>query len=295
MEMKKKGKKKRSWLWDHFELIVKDGDKRSKCVHCKVDVCGDSKMGTSAMKNHIERCKEYPPNVDKSQRLLGFQIEQSQQTLGDVSVGEAIGKAVEKCLLEWGITQAFDLLENSDGGKFFSELTKMSGVPTDMDWDRVASFIPFKIFHDATMRLSGSLYATTNVYLLELVTIGKMIKKKCESVDIRERRKMHYVKWAINDQYDSTMATQLYDMVMGTLTSLYEHYAALQSQNVSSVSENINLTSKDFENYNDWHDVADYVFERDIGGQTVVDKKSDWTKLSSLVDPSSVAVVDDYF
>ena len=217
-------------------------------------------------------------------------------------------------MLEYALIfrKAFDLLENSDGGKFFSELTKMSGVPTDIDWDRVAYFIPFlKIFYDATLRLSGSLYATTNVYLLELVTIGKMIKKKCESVDVKERsmangmkkkhdkywenvdninlmlyvavvldprRKMHYVKWAINDQYDSDKATQLYNMVMETVTSLYEHYAALQSQNVSSVSENIDLTSKDLENYNDWHDVADFEFERDIGGQTVFDKKSDLDK-----------------
>uniref|UniRef100_A0A803LAE6 BED-type domain-containing protein n=1 Tax=Chenopodium quinoa TaxID=63459 RepID=A0A803LAE6_CHEQI len=561
--VEKKGKKKRSWLWDHFELIVKDGNKRSQCVYCKVDVCGDSRSGTSVMRNHLERCKEYPPNVDKSQRRLAFQIEQSQRILGDASVGdnasgekegklefwkfrqeegrkafakmiimdelpfrfadregfryfmsvvqpnfiipsrftvardcyrlfldekknlksyfskcssrisltidtwtschnlshmcltahfidhnwnlhkkilnfcpisghssEAIGKAVEKCLLEWGITKvmtitvdnassnnvgvqylrkrllrwkdgtvlegkflhmrcaahilnltireglkecddsikrirnavrfvrssparlqkfrncvnqeqieskrqlcldaetrwnstylmlecallyqkAFDLLENSDGGKFFSELTKISGVPTDMDWHRVASFIPFlKIFYDATLRLSGSLYATTNVYLVELVAIGKMIKKKCECVDIGEklmasgmkkrhdkywenvdninlmlyvavvldpRRKMHYVKWAINDQYDSDKATQLYNMVMETLTSLYEHYAAIQSQNVPNVSENA-LTSKGLENYNDWHDVADYEFERDIGGQTVFDQKSDLDK-----------------
>uniref|UniRef100_A0A803MTM2 hAT-like transposase RNase-H fold domain-containing protein n=1 Tax=Chenopodium quinoa TaxID=63459 RepID=A0A803MTM2_CHEQI len=153
-------------------------------------------------------------------------------------------------MLEYAIVyrKAFDLLENSDGGKFLAELTQLSGVPTDIDWDRVASLLPFlKIFYDATLRLSGSLYATTNVYLLELVTIWKMIKKKCESVDSGEmlmahgmkkkhekywenvdninlmlyvavvldpRRKMHYVKWAINDQYDSVKAAKLYDMVM---------------------------------------------------------------------------------
>ncbi|XP_021768212.1 zinc finger BED domain-containing protein RICESLEEPER 2-like [Chenopodium quinoa] len=203
--------------------------------------------------------------------------------------------------------KAFDLLENSDGGKFLAELTKLSGVPTDNDWDRVTSLLPFlKIFYDATLRLSGSLYATTNVYLLELVTIWKMIKKKCKSVDSGEmlmaygmkkkhekywenvdninlmlyvavvldpRRKMHYVKWAINDQYDSMKAAKLHDMVMNTLNLLYEHYASLQSQNVPNVYENIDLSSRDLETCNDWHDVADYEFERDIGGQTVFDTK----------------------
>uniref|UniRef100_A0A803LEN4 hAT-like transposase RNase-H fold domain-containing protein n=1 Tax=Chenopodium quinoa TaxID=63459 RepID=A0A803LEN4_CHEQI len=188
----------------------------------------------------------------------------------------------------------FDLLENSDGGKFLAKLTKLSGVPTDNDWDRVASLLPFlKIFYDATLRLSGSFYATTNVYLLELVTIWKMIKKNCESVDSGEmlmaygmkkkhenywenvdninmmlyvavvldlRRKVHYVKWAINDQYDSVKAAKLHDMVMNTLTSLYEYYASLQSQNVPNVSENIDLSARDLETCNDWHDVADYEF-----------------------------------
>uniref|UniRef100_A0A803LIM0 Uncharacterized protein n=1 Tax=Chenopodium quinoa TaxID=63459 RepID=A0A803LIM0_CHEQI len=132
-----------------------------------------------------------------------------------------------------------------DGGKFLAELTKLSGVPTDIDWDHVASLLPFlKIFYDATLRLSGSL------------------------------RKMHYVKWAINDQYDSVKAAKLYDMVMNTLTLLYEHYASLQSQNVPNVSENIDLSSRDLETCNDWHDVADYEFERNIGGQTVQSQES---------------------
>lgn len=564
----KKGKKKRSWVWDHFESFTKDGDKRAKCNYCKNDVCGDSKSGTSVMKNHILRCKEYPPNIDKSQRLLSLQSEQTEQVKGDGSVddnmagafvngrkgrldlwkfkqdecrkafakmvimdekpfrsceheglryfmsfaqpnfifpsrftvardcyrvyveekrklksyfsksssriclttdtwtscqnlcymsltahfiddnwtlhkkilnfcpisghsGEAIGKGVEKCLLEWGITRvmtitvdnassndvgiqyirrrlqrwkdgavldgkfvhmrcaahilnltvreglkendesikrirngvrfvrssparlqkfkncvnqeqieskrhlcldvetrwnstymmleyasiyrkAFDLLETSDGGKFIEELSKSNGVPTDDDWDRIASLLPFlKIFYDATLRLSGSLYVTSNVYLQELVTIGKMIKRKCESSDLGERlmahgmkrkhekywenvnninlmlyvavvldprRKMQYVKWAIDDQYVSEKAKELYDKVKDALNSLYEHYASQQTQSGSSPSNVIDLTTREMESFVDWHDMAELEFERDIGSQSSLEKKSDLDK-----------------
>uniref|UniRef100_A0A803ND06 hAT-like transposase RNase-H fold domain-containing protein n=1 Tax=Chenopodium quinoa TaxID=63459 RepID=A0A803ND06_CHEQI len=82
------------------------------------------------------------------------------------------------------------------------------------------------------------------------------------------RRKMHYMKWAINEKYDSVKAAKLHDMVMTTLTLLYEHYASLQSHNVPNVSENIDLSSRGLETCYDCHDVADYELERDIGGQT---------------------------
>ncbi|CAO2832430.1 unnamed protein product [Amaranthus hypochondriacus] len=44
---------------------LKNGEKRAECSYCKIDVCGDSQSGTTVMKNHMLRCKEYPPNIDK--------------------------------------------------------------------------------------------------------------------------------------------------------------------------------------------------------------------------------------
>uniref|UniRef100_A0A803L935 BED-type domain-containing protein n=1 Tax=Chenopodium quinoa TaxID=63459 RepID=A0A803L935_CHEQI len=471
----KKGKKKRSWVWDHFLLFTRDGDKRAKCNYCETDVCGDSKSGTTVMQNHLKRCKEYPPNIDKSQKLLSLQSEQTEQVKGDGSVdenmsgtfvngrkddnwilhkkilnfclisghsGEAIGKGIEKCLLEWGISRvmtitvdnassndvgiqyirrrlqrwkdgavlggkfvhmrcashilnltvreglkendesikiirngvrfvrssparlqnfkncvnqeqieskhhlcldvetrwnstylmleyasiyrkAFDLLETSDGGKFNEELTKSNGVPTDDDWDRVASLLPFlKIFYDATLRLSRSLYVTSNVYLQELVTIGKMIKRKCESSELGERlmahgmkrkhdkywenvnninlmlyvdvvldprRKMQYVKWAIDDQYDLDKGKELYDKIKDALNSLYEHYASQQTQSGSSPSNMVDLTTTDLESFEDWHDMAEFEFERDIGSQSNLEKKSDLDKyLNDEREPNTI-------
>ncbi|KAL2901582.1 Zinc finger BED domain-containing protein RICESLEEPER 2 [Bienertia sinuspersici] len=531
-----KGKKKRSWLWSHFEEIIKDGEVRAKCTYCNGDVCGKSKSGTTVMKNHLLRCKEYPPNINKSQTFLKFsKSEQTHVSVDDDLVaekrsklevwkfkqdetrkalakmiimdelpfrfveregfryfmsvaqpnfifpsrwtvardcyqayleekkniksffskcssrislttdtwtscqnlnymcltahfidhdwnlhkkiinfcqisghsGEVIGKEVEKCLLEWGITRvmtitvdnassndvgveyvrkrlqrwkdgtvlngkfvhmrcashvlnltvreglkesnesisrirnavrfvrasparmqkfnncvkqeqieskrhlcldvetrwnstylmlecaliyrrAFDFLEFSDGGKFRSELSKSLGVPSDDDWDCVKAFVPFlKIFYDATLRLSGSLYCTTNVYLQELVTISRMIRKKCESIDMNEsimakgmkkkhekywenvdninlllfvavvldpRRKLEYVMWAINDLYEPVKAKELSDKVTDTLYSLYEHYASQKTCVEPTPSETIDLTTMEVESFEEWHD-----------------------------------------
>ncbi|CAO2837661.1 unnamed protein product [Amaranthus hypochondriacus] len=89
-----KDNKNRSWLWDHFTKILKNGEKRAERSYCKIDVCGDSKSGTTVMKNHLLRCKEYPPNIDKKQRLLSLQSEQTQlhfnegQCLTDIRKGK---------------------------------------------------------------------------------------------------------------------------------------------------------------------------------------------------------------
>ncbi|KAL2905371.1 Zinc finger BED domain-containing protein RICESLEEPER 4 [Bienertia sinuspersici] len=87
------GKKKRSWLWSHFEEIIKDGELRTKCIYCNVDVCGSSKSGTTVMKNHLLRCKEYPPNINKSQTFLKFSKgEQTHASVDDDLVAEIRSK-----------------------------------------------------------------------------------------------------------------------------------------------------------------------------------------------------------
>uniref|UniRef100_A0A803KN13 HAT C-terminal dimerisation domain-containing protein n=1 Tax=Chenopodium quinoa TaxID=63459 RepID=A0A803KN13_CHEQI len=145
-------------------------------------------------------------------------------------IGEAIGKAVEKCLLEWGITKVMTITVDN---------ASSNDVGVQYLRKRLLRWKDGTVSEDVKCIMLSGLLMINN---------------------------------------DSDKATQLYDIMMGTLTSLHEHYAALQSQNVSSVSENIDLTSKDFENYNDWNDVADYEFERNIGGQIVFDKKSDLDK-----------------
>ncbi|PNX70960.1 HAT family dimerization domain containing protein, partial [Trifolium pratense] len=61
---------------------------------------------------------------------------------------------------------------------------KGKGVPTYMDWEEAQAILPFlKIFYDATLRISGSSYVASNMYMLEVFEIGSQINKMCDSDD----------------------------------------------------------------------------------------------------------------
>ncbi|KAH9604933.1 hypothetical protein KSS87_022521 [Heliosperma pusillum] len=559
--------KKCSWLWAHFTKFEIGKDERAQCHYCPNHVSGGSKSGTTVMKNHLDRCRMYPPNVDKAQKLISLQSDLTGGDCGDTSVGnnslkslvekrgklelwkfnqadtraalskmiimderpfrtvehdgfrlfcsvacphfmipsrwtiardcfdmyleeksklktyfsklssriclttdtwtscqnlsymcltahfidqnwklhkkvinfcpivghtgEIIGKSIENCLIEWGITtkvltvtvdnasandvgveylrdrlrswsstildgkylqircvshilsltvkeglkdsndsiyrvrnavrfvrssparllkfnvcvkkeqidssrhlcldvetrwnstylmldsaliyrKAFLKLETSDNGKFVTELSKNRGVPTEIDWECVSSLLPFlKIFYDATLRLSGSLYITTNVYLQEIVGIGMMIDKKCESSDVGvklmasgmkkkhakywenvdkvnvllyvavvldPRRKMQYVNWAINQQYDYENSVKLRSKVLETITSLYVHYTESQPTQMRTPPPEVEVSPDECENMDDWQDVVESQFERDVSSEITNDKKSDMDK-----------------
>ena len=80
-------------------------------------------------------------------------------------------EGAEKC------QAAFQLMKEFDKN-FKPSLTKEKneknglGPPTCVDWNRIRIFLKFlKLFYDATMRLSGSLYCTSNMYFQEICGI----------------------------------------------------------------------------------------------------------------------------
>ena len=67
--------------------------------------------------------------------------------------------------------KAFDELEFHDT-KYANELGKGIGLPSYEDWEYVESILPFmSIFYEALMRISGTSYVTSNMYMLEVVGI----------------------------------------------------------------------------------------------------------------------------
>ncbi|GJX89123.1 zinc finger BED domain-containing protein RICESLEEPER 2-like protein [Tanacetum coccineum] len=73
---------------------------------------------------------------------------------------------------------AFDMLEEQDT-KYRSELFSSKGMPTEEDWDYARCLLPFlRGFYTATLRISGSLYVTSNSYFDEVFGVRAMIKKK---------------------------------------------------------------------------------------------------------------------
>ncbi|XP_042944041.1 zinc finger BED domain-containing protein RICESLEEPER 2-like isoform X2 [Carya illinoinensis] len=75
-------------------------------------------------------------------------------------------------------------LENEDG--YFSRYCRSVGLspPSSSDWVRVKIMVKFlKIFYDATVRLSGSLYVTSNAYFQEICGIQSHLSKMSQSND----------------------------------------------------------------------------------------------------------------
>jgi len=58
------------------------------------------------------------------------------------------------------------------------------GIPKTEDWDNARVFVEFlKIFYDATLKVSGSLFVTSSQYFHEYCLISNTLKKWSNSSD----------------------------------------------------------------------------------------------------------------
>nr|XP_016502470.1 PREDICTED: uncharacterized protein LOC107820662 [Nicotiana tabacum] len=73
---KRKTMQPRFDVWNHFDKFEVNGVGKARCRYCKqAYVANSSKNGTTGLKNHLLRCKEYPLNItqDNSQTKINFQ------------------------------------------------------------------------------------------------------------------------------------------------------------------------------------------------------------------------------
>ncbi|KAJ9538464.1 hypothetical protein OSB04_031197, partial [Centaurea solstitialis] len=152
---------------------------------------------------------------------------------------------------------AFDMLEEQDI-KYNTELLSSKGVPLEEDWDYANSImLPFLSgFYNSTLRISGSLYVTSNMYYHEVFGLGAMIKKKMtdEDASLRKmagkmklkydnidnmniylfigpildpRHKLGYVSFIIKSSFNKDKADELIDKIDRVLEELFNHYSAI--------------------------------------------------------------------
>ncbi|KAL4337260.1 hypothetical protein AHAS_Ahas12G0092400 [Arachis hypogaea] len=173
---------------------------------------------------------------------------------------------------------AFDLLELQDD-KYINELSKSYGVPTDDDWTYAESILPFlKIFYDATLRISGSLYVTSNKCMKEVFSIGRKIKLHCENTDLSIRlmaskmqrkydkywgtpnvinmllliaivldpcHKLDFVNWILDESFGVEKGEELKSKLSTCLNSLYNHYQGKEDESQSNQDAMINEEDED--------------------------------------------------
>ncbi|KAI5422039.1 hypothetical protein KIW84_045478 [Lathyrus oleraceus] len=114
--------------------------------------------------------------------------------------------------------------------KHVSELTKKGkGVPTEEDLKHINLIIPFlKLFYDATVHISGSSYLTSNIYMFEIMGIGKSIVDMCASEDehllFDPRCKIRLADWMVRRYYNKDDDDALKANLESSLKSIYEEY-----------------------------------------------------------------------
>uniref|UniRef100_A0A803LSE4 BED-type domain-containing protein n=1 Tax=Chenopodium quinoa TaxID=63459 RepID=A0A803LSE4_CHEQI len=132
------------------------------------------------------------------------------------------------------------------------------GCPTSEDWETVRRFSEFlQVFYDLTLRVSGSLHVTSNLFFHELVSVAVLLKDLMTNDDVEmclmatkmkekydkywgdpekinmlifiavvldPRYKLDYVEWMLIEIYDSKHAFVLVNNLKESLNALYEEY-----------------------------------------------------------------------
>ncbi|XP_057520815.1 zinc finger BED domain-containing protein RICESLEEPER 1-like [Amaranthus tricolor] len=138
-------------------------------------------------------------------------------------------------------------------------LRKFGGAPTEEDWKKVSTFLPFlSVFYDATLRFSASRYVTCNSYAHEIfgtrlllannmsvddegirkMAINMMAKydKYYGNIDninilvfvavlLDPRHKWNYVDWIVRASYDATKSTLLSLKIKMIFQNLFDSYS----------------------------------------------------------------------
>ncbi|XP_019161398.1 PREDICTED: zinc finger BED domain-containing protein RICESLEEPER 2-like [Ipomoea nil] len=143
-----------------------------------------------------------------------------------------------------------------------------NSIPDFMDWESVGSLVHLlKCFYDMTIRISGSLYVTSNTFFTEISDLycllkgmvevggpvgvmGKNMKAKFEKYwgDVEKmnlmiffanildpRHKLEYMPTQFNHMYGEEKGQKFYDKVVAGLAELFDDYSTSASSSVPSV------------------------------------------------------------
>ncbi|XP_019186595.1 PREDICTED: zinc finger BED domain-containing protein RICESLEEPER 1-like [Ipomoea nil] len=171
-------------------------------------------------------------------------------------------------MLQSAITyeKVFESLEESDSS-YKSDLSYV--VPNFLDWESVKSLVEIlKCFYDMTIRISGSLYVTSNTFFSEISDLycllngmveargsvklmGENMKAKfekyCGDIDkmnlmiffaniLDPRDKLEYMAAQMNHMYGEVKGKPCYEKVIAALKELFNDYAASTSASTPASS-----------------------------------------------------------
>ncbi|XP_019160034.1 PREDICTED: zinc finger BED domain-containing protein RICESLEEPER 2-like [Ipomoea nil] len=113
-----------------------------------------------------------------------------------------------------------------------------NSIPDFMDWESVGSLVQLlKCFYDMTIRISGSLYVTSNTFFTEISDMYCLLKSMVEAGgavgDMGKNMKAKFEKYW--DDVEKMNGKPFYEKVVDALAELFDDYSTSASSTVSSV------------------------------------------------------------
>ncbi|KAL4586566.1 hypothetical protein LXL04_011203 [Taraxacum kok-saghyz] len=271
--------KKRLQIW---KTTVCDGDfLHMRCsAHILNLVVGDGlkELNDSivAVRNAVRYVRASPERLGRFQRSVNntCKLEKASVCLDVATRWNSTYFMLDRAIK---YSDAFKLLEEDDEFymQYFIEKDRngrsITGPPTSNDWENCAIFCRFlKLFYEATLKFSASLFVTANSYFHEICTIRGRIMKLCDSdplimkdmaskmkikfdkywgctekqnvllyvaVVLDPRYKMRFVILCLKKLYDSRQADTIIASVNNSMSKLFSHYSnefKLKNPQVSS-------------------------------------------------------------
>ncbi|KAK8477271.1 hypothetical protein V6N11_047471 [Hibiscus sabdariffa] len=241
-------RKKTSTAWDHFKAITGEKE-RAECIYCAAKISCSTANGTNAMKHHTNQCKKALLNLDKK-IILDFESKTRCNADGTIEIASV--------LKLWRLDQ-----EEIRQALAEMELRKVGGAPNDKDWDKIASFLPFReIFYDITLSFSGSRYVTGNTFVEQIYDIGYAINCYVDDLQLNDelrsmacQMKLYFYKYWVNvnnlkvlmfiplvldrrhsRSYDPTGAFVLCQRIKDVLKKLFDFYASTHPSSTQKTS-----------------------------------------------------------
>ncbi|XP_031099219.1 zinc finger BED domain-containing protein RICESLEEPER 2-like [Ipomoea triloba] len=127
--------------------------------------------------------------------------------------------------------KVFEVYEDHDTS-FKSDLG--GNVPNFLDWEVVEGLVKFlKSFYEMTVRISGSLYVTSNTFFSEVSDLSCILtglvgaesdSVKAMGMNMRTKDKIEYMPYQFNQLYGDENGKSLFEKVMKDLKELYADY-----------------------------------------------------------------------
>ncbi|KAL4561599.1 hypothetical protein LXL04_033769 [Taraxacum kok-saghyz] len=233
--------KKRLQIW---KTTVCDGDfLHMRCsAHILNLVVGDGLKEVNdsivAVRNAVRYVRASPERLGRFQRSVNntCKLEKASVCLDVATRWNSTYFMLDRAIK---YSDAFKLLEEDDEFymQYFIEKDRngrsITGPPTSNDWENYAIFCRFlKLFYEATLKFSASLFVTANSYFHEMCTIRGRIMKLCDSDRLIMKDMASKMKIKFDKQADTIITS-----VNNSMSKLFSHYSnefKLKNPQVSS-------------------------------------------------------------